>query len=54
MQVKLQEFIQREDCWDLRRLERALWTYAVLRKHLTDQEWKQFIDVQPEPSNTGA
>ncbi|KAA1081116.1 hypothetical protein PGT21_029670 [Puccinia graminis f. sp. tritici] len=57
MQAKLQELAKLDDRWDLRRLERALWTHQVLRKLLTDQEWTQFIhisDLQPEPSNTTA
>ncbi|EFP86348.2 uncharacterized protein PGTG_12304 [Puccinia graminis f. sp. tritici CRL 75-36-700-3] len=57
MQAKLQELAKLDGSWDLRRLERALWTHQVLRKLLTDQEWTQFIhisDLQPEPSNSTA
>ncbi|WAR54655.1 hypothetical protein PtB15_4B272 [Puccinia triticina] len=55
MQVTLQEFAGLDNSWDLRRLERALWTFRVLEKYMTTEEWNQLIsptNIQLEPSRT--
>ncbi|POW06887.1 hypothetical protein PSHT_10160 [Puccinia striiformis] len=59
MKLKLEEFVQLDDIWDMRRLERALWTHRICQNYIDGcvSDYNELMGdsvVQPEPSTTAA